>query len=297
MAKFTDYLKNIFWLLLLLQIAPTLIKSIKSQYTDMLETKTKVGVITIKGSINNSDEYVNNLKNFFENDSIKAIVLKIDSPGGVAGASQVIFNEIKILKCKHEKYVVAFIENIGASGAYWIATAANYIIAAPSAFVGSIGSYISHPNLKELIEHYKVKYEVIKSGEYKTTGNIFLDLTDKQRALLQNISDNVYQQFTTDIAAERKNLPKDINAWADGKIFTGKQAYEIGLIDELGSQSSVLQVLKDKAKIEKKIEWVKPKKKEGLLYSLFYSDDDSDGINFKSFFHNLKNSVGYYIYT
>ena len=303
MSKFSSLLKNLFWILVLVQIAPTLFKSIKSQYSSLIEPKTKVGVVTIKDTITSSECYVRSLKKFFEDSEIKAIVLKIESPGGVAGASQTIFNEIKSLKSQHNKYIVAFIENIAASGGYYVACSADHIISSPAAFIGSIGSYIAHPNFKELVEFLKVKYEIIGSGDYKTVGSPFLDLTDNQRKLLQDLSDNVYHQFIKDVAEQRPSLSADYKLWADGKIFTGQQALVIHLVDELGSQSTVAKTLKEKANIKGKIEWVKAKPNESLFQSLLNNDSGSEQeLGFKSliklvggFFvqNNTSNCVNY----
>lgn len=279
MTKFSDYLKNIFWLLIILQLAPAFIKNIKTQYEPYLEKKTKVGVICIKGPICNSSKYIKDIKQFFERDDIKAIVLKIDSPGGAAGASQAIFNEIKELKKGiHSKFVLVLVENIAASGGYYIASAADYIVATPAAFIGSIGSYISYPVVKEFIEYHKFKYEIIKSGSFKTVCSPFVEITSEQRAFLQNLSDNVYHQFIKDIKNQRAkaNLPADIKEWAEGKIFTGEQALKIGLIDSVGSQTTAVEVLKAKAPIIGKIEWVKPTHKTGILQTLFSGEDESD---------------------
>lgn len=277
MAKFYDYLRNFFVLLLVLQLAPPFIKNIKTQYEDLLEPKTKVGVVEIKGTISDSGKYIKNLKNFFEDDDIKAIVLKIESPGGSAGSSQAIFNEIKLLRNQYSnKYVITLVENICASGGYYVACASNYIIASPASFIGSIGVYISHPMIKDFIEYYKIKYEVIKSGSYKTAGSPFFELTEAQRDEFQSLSDNVYQQFTKDVAERRPHVPADIKKWADGRIFTGEQAFNLKLVDELGSASNVVKVLRDNAHIEGNIEWVRQTKKASILSALFSQDDESE---------------------
>lgn len=276
MARFIDYLKNIFFILVLLQIAPIFIKSIKNQYSEYFEKKSHVAVLPITDVLYNSDRYINNLIDFFKNKSIKAIVLKFNCPGGAAGTSQAIFNEIKELKKKYNKYVIAFVENLAASGGYYIATAADYIVTTPGAFIGSIGSYIAHPVFKDFIENYKIKYEVIKSGEYKTVGNPFLENTEAQNKMLQELSDNVYSQFTKDVALQRPKLSKNINEWANGKIFTGELAYKIGLVDELGSQMTVIKILREKAEIKGKIEWVYPKKKRSILQMLMPDEQDND---------------------
>ncbi|CDK30410.1 signal peptide peptidase SppA [Candidatus Babela massiliensis] len=276
MPRFVDYLKNIFFILVLLQVAPSLIKNLKKQYSNVLEAKTKVGVITIKDALYNSDDYVSDIKDYFKDKSIKALVLKINCPGGAAGTSQAIFNEIKHWQGVNNKYVIAFVENLAASGGYYVASAANYIISTPGAFIGSIGSYIAHPMFKDFIEQFKVKYEVIKSGDYKTVGNPFLETTDAQRQMLQGLSDNVYKQFVHDVAIQRPKLSGNVKEWADGRIFTGQQALQIGLVDELGSQSTVITALKEKVGITTEIEWVKPKKRGNFIQTLLSNDDDSD---------------------
>ncbi len=283
MATFSDFAKNIFWVLLLLQIAPLFIKNIKQQYSDLLESKTKVGVISIKGSLYEAGPVVRNLKKFFENDEIKAILLKVECPGGSSGASQTVFNEINYYKSLYpHKYIVAFVENMAASGGYYALCPANSIIAAPSAFIGSIGAYIQHPNFKDFIENYKIKYEVIKTGAYKTAGNPLLDLTPDQKAELQTLTDDVYRQFTRDVASQRPHLPHDTKLWADGRIFTGEQALTLKLIDEVGSPSTIVRVLKENAHIDGKIEWVKPPSKLGFFGSLFSQDSDDDTSSFLS---------------
>lgn len=277
MATFSDYLKNIFWIFLILQFAPFFIRSIKQQYSDLLEQKTKVGIITIKGTLSEAGPSVRTIKKFFEDPTIKAIVLKVDSPGGLAGTAQTIFNEIIHYKNQNpSKYIVGLVENMAGSGGYYVAAAAHYIIASPSAFIGSIGTYIQHPLFKDFIEQYKIKYDIIKTGTYKGAGNPLLELSPEQRKQFQSITDEVYRQFTRDVARQRPQLPSDTTKWADGKIFTGDQALSLKLIDEVGSPATVRRVLKDNAHIEGKIEWVKPTKRQGFLASLFKQDTEDD---------------------
>lgn len=290
MATFSDILKNLFFALVLLQVAPPLIKNLKKQYSNILENKTKVALIPIKGAITNSNYIVKELNKQFEDKEIKAILLEIDCPGGTSGSSQAIFNEIKMLKCQNnDKPIIAFVENLAASGGYYIASATDYIMSTPSAFIGSIGSYIAYPVFKKFIEQYKIDYEIIKSGEYKTVGNPLAEATPEQKEMLQNLSDNVYNQFVQDVASQRSKLPQDSKLWANGRIWTGQQALDLGLIDELGSQTNLIKVLKEKANIEGKIEWIMPKKNETLLQSLLSPKEDSDS-SF-SFFDKLYNKL------
>ena len=146
MATFSDYAKNIFWVLLILQFAPTMIRSIRQQYTELSEHKTKVGVFTLKGPLLSLTSQVKDLKKLFENPEIKAIILKVDSPGGNPPTFQTIYNEIIHYKNRYpSKYVVGMVETVAASGGYYALCPAHYIIATPSALIGSIGAYVQHP--------------------------------------------------------------------------------------------------------------------------------------------------------
>lgn len=220
--------------------------------------KDKVGIVKIKGNIVESSPYVESLRSLFEDTQIKAIVLKISSPGGSAGPSQAIFTEILSLKKQFPKYVIAITEDITASGAYYIAAAADYIIATPSAMIGSIGCYMSFPVYYKFLEQYHLKYDYIKNGEHKIAGDPYIETTEAQRKHLQTVGDSVYSQFVKDVAQQRAhaNIAADNTVWAEGKIFTGEQALAIGLIDKIGSLTSLIETLKEKAGVTEKIEWI-----------------------------------------
>lgn len=283
MNNILDRLKSVFYIVLLLQIGPMFIKSIINQYTEIFSQKTKVGVISIKGPITSATKHVRELKKLFEDESIKAILLVVDSPGGAAGSSQAIFNEIKALKAANPtKYVVGLVENVAASGGYYIVSAADYIVATPASFIGSVGSYIAHPNVKEFIEQYKLKYDIIKSGEYKASLNPFMDLNEKHRDWYQNLSNNVYKQFISDIAIQRPKLEKDYTIWAEGKVFTGEQALALNLIDELGFESTATKALKENGNITGEIDWIKPAKSKNIFSSLLFPDDEEGELSVKN---------------
>ncbi len=195
----------------------------------------------------NSGEYVRNLKKFFKDPSIKAILVRMDCPGGAAGTSQAIYNELTYLKEQYpHKPVVVFVENMCASGAYYIASPSDCIVATGSSFIGSIGVYIALPRLKEFINQYKIEYSVTKTGKYKAILNPLLDATKDEQDLLQELCNNTYQQFITDVSKSRPALAlKDAEMWANGKIFTGEQALDLKLIDKIGSLSLVEQEIRD----------------------------------------------------
>jgi len=274
---FFDYLKNIFLILIFLQLAPALVKNIKKQYIKFIIPKEKVAVIEVKGLLYKSNRYNKYLNKYFKDDSIKAILIKMDCAGGAAGTAQSIFTEIQILKKKYNKPVITLIENISASGGYYLATATDYIIAPASSLIGSIGASFQYLfQLHEFIEQYKIKYKSVAAGTYKNTTDPFIDMTPDQEKMLKGVLDSSYSQFAADVAKNRKLSLKDKEKWADGKIFTGNQALKLGLIDALGSPYLATTIIREKAMIEedKEIEWVKPPKKDGFLG--LFSGRDSD---------------------
>lgn len=263
--RFSDSLKNIFWILLLLQIAPPLLQNLGKQYSKLLAPKTQVGLLKISGMLSDSTHYNKYLNKYFENNDIKAIVLKVDSPGGASGASSAIYNEIQALKKEYPKPVVVLVENMCASGAYYISCAADHIIAPPLATIGSVGVSLAFLfQLKNFINEHKVDHVSITAGKYKNATDPFTDMTPEQKAHLQDLTNDSYKQFTQDVAQARKLSLAKTDEWANGKLFTGRQALKMGLIDELGSAHRATQVVKEKALIEGDIEWVTVPQQTGL---------------------------------
>lgn len=274
-GSFFDIIKNIFWVLVIIQLAPLLFSGIKGMFEDVTTPKTQIGYLNVNGLISDSSFYVQTIQKFLKSTSIKALLVKIDSPGGLPGTSQNIFSELK--KFKEKKPVVAFIENMGTSGAYNVAIASNYIIASPSALVGSIGVWLQiPPNVKGLAENWKIQFRTIQSGKYKTSGSPFKELTPEERAHLQEVSDDSYNQFVKDVAQSRGLSVKDHQAWADGKVFTGNQAFKLKLIDKIGSQQDALDRLKKEAMIEGEIKLIKPKRPSQFMRLLGSEEETSE---------------------
>jgi len=295
MATFFDYLKNIFLIILILQIAPPLVRNIIQQYSKMLEPQTKIGYITIKGFLCDSQYYVRYLKKFFSNDDIKAILLRIDSPGGAAGSSEAIAHEIDILKKEHPKPVITLTENICTSGAYYIASSTDYIIAAPSTLVGSIGTSIPYQfKIKDILEKLDIKYYSITAGKYKNTTDPLVEMTSEKKALLQELADDSYQNFLQYVTNNRSQLSLDeADTWANGKIFTGNLAHKHKLIDKLGSLSDAISIIKERAIVEGEIEWIKPEKSSSLLSLLFGGTNDQTELHSFSFLTKLMHGLYY----
>ena len=287
MPNFSFSLKNIVICLFILLMLKSVFSSLKNSFIDLTGSKTKVGIVSISGSIMNSSCSIKTLHTLFKDPTIKAIVIHMDSPGGAAGSSQAVYEEIIYYKKQYPKPIITYIENICASGGYYIAAATDHIIATPSAFIGSIGVYIAYPELKDFINQFKAHYHITQAGEYKTIGNQFAGPpTARQQELLKSVIDDTYNQFIQDVSSSRPQLLlAHEKEWADGKIFTGRQAVALKLIDELGSLSAVEGAVKKHAAISNEILWIKQAKNTGLLSSFFgCQEDDLDVYESSSFF-------------
>ena len=223
----------------------------------------QVGVIEIKGLITDPKPVLTHLKEFRDNDDIKAIVLRINSPGGGVGPSQEIYAEVR--KTTPVKKVVASMGAIAASGGYYIASAADHIIANPGSITGSIGVVMEFANLKELFEKIGISAFVLKSGQYKDAGFPFRDMTPEEEALLQGFVDNIHQQFVAAVAEGRDMSEEEIRAIADGRILSGEQAQELGLLDSLGNLQDAIATAAELGGIEGEPSVVYAKEKEFSL--------------------------------
>jgi protease-4 len=192
----------------------------------------KVGVVSVSGTITDSDDIVEALRDFQHAHSIKAVVVRIDSPGGGVAASQEIYHAI--LELRAEKPVVASFGGVAASGGYYIASACDAIVANPGSLTGSIGVIMEMGNVQELLQKIGVQAEVLKAGTYKDMGSPVRPLTDEERAILQQMIDSVHTQFITAVASGRKMDEAKVRALADGRIYSGEQAHALGLVDSLG---------------------------------------------------------------
>jgi len=285
---FFDYLKSFFLIIIILQVAPPVIESIKKQYTHYLEPHTHVGIIAIKGLITDSGPYIKDLRTFFKNSDIKAILLKVDCQGTATGSGESIFNEINALKNEYRKPIVTLVENVCASGGYHIACAADYIVSPGMALIGSIGVSLPYLfQLDEFIKHHHVGYVKLSAGKYKSATDPFVPVTEDEKAELQKVLDDSYDQFVTNIASSRKLSTTSAPTWANAKLFSGRQAHKLGLIDEIGSISNAIKVLKDKALIDGEITWIRPEKKISFWHMIMGHDSDSDDGLFGCMWHSF----------
>lgn len=215
---------------------------------DGLGSGDKVAVLRIIDIIIDSQTYLDSLSAIRKDKRVKAVVVRINSPGGAVGPSQEIFSEIK--KLRDTMPVIASMGAIGASGGYYIACAAEKIYANPGTITGSIGVIAQFVSYKDLLNWAKVDVEVIKSGEYKDIGSPFREMTTQDKAYIQQLIENVNSQFKQAVSEARGIKPEDIDNIAEGKIYTGQQAKELNLIDELGTLGDAISLAASMAGIE-----------------------------------------------
>lgn len=210
-------------------------------------------------SITTSPDTVELIEKAGKNPNIKAIVLEINSPGGSAVASEEIANAVK----KTNKTTVAWIREVGASGAYWIASSADYIVANRASITGSIGVIASYLEFPGLLERYNVTYRRLVSGKFKDIGSPYKEMTDEERAIFQQTLDEIRDYFVSEVAKSRNLNKKDVDKIANGLFYLGAQAKELGLVDELGGKDEVIRYIEKKESI--KVEIVEYKKEKTLL--------------------------------
>jgi len=221
--------------------------------------KSRVALVRIEGPILDSKGTVDEIKEHVKDSSIKAIILRVDSPGGAVAPSQEIYEEVK--KAASKKKVVVSMGSVAASGGYYIASAATRLIANPGTLTGSIGVIMEIPNVEGLMNKIGIKTEVIKSGENKDIGSMFRSMKKEERELLQGVMDNVHEQFIRAVSEGRKMKIEDVRKIADGRIFTGEQAMKNGLVDELGTLDDATRTAAKLAGITEEPEVVTKKEK------------------------------------
>lgn len=222
--------------------------------------QNKVALVKLEGVLLSSEHIVEELNDYAEDSSVKAIVLRVDSPGGGVVPSQEIYNAVKHARQEGKKVVVSM-GSVAASGGYYVAAAADLIVANPGTMTGSIGVKMEFANIEKLLEKIGVKGMVVKSGEYKDVGSPFREMTEKERLLLQGVIDDVQTQFVMAVVEGRKLPEADVRAIADGRIFTGQQALRLKLVDQLGDLEYSIRAAASLAGIKGKPSVIKKEKK------------------------------------
>jgi protease-4 len=244
-----------------------LFSSAKSEY---------IGVIELKGVIMDSKRILKNLKDAEEDDAIKAVVLRLDSPGGAVAPSQEIYEAVKVFP----KPMVVSMGSVAASGAYYIAAGTKKIYANAGTLTGSIGVIMEFLNLKKLYDWAKVERFSIKTGRFKDSGADYRDMQPDERAYFQSLVMNTLDQFKGAVAAGRHMTPEEVTAIADGRVFTGLQAKDLKLVDEIGTLADAVKYIAAEAKIKGKPHLVYPSKKsKGLMDLISGAGGEDDGFD------------------
>lgn len=230
------------------------------QHDSDFEFGEKVGIIEINGIIADSQNPIHSLKRFREDKSVKAIVIRIDSPGGAVGPSQEIYREIK--KTSKIKKVIASMGAIAASGGYYVAAGTDGIVANPGTITGSIGVIMGFTNYRELLDKIGLVPVVIKSGKYKDMGSPVRKMKPEEKKILKNFAEKIHKQFITDIVISRKMDRSKVEALADGRIFTGEESKKMGLVDRLGNLEDAIEWAGRMGGIKGKITTVYAKEKK-----------------------------------
>ena len=232
----------------------------------------KIGVVDLDGVILDPSDVVEQLRKFAEDDSIKAIVIHVNSPGGGVAASEEIYREVKRIRDQKHKHIVADIETVGASGAYYVSSATNKIYADSGSVVGSIGVIAEWVNYGDLLKWAKLKPEVLKVGQFKDTGDPRRELTPAERQYLQGLIDNMYSQFVHAVADGRHVKESDIKPIADGRVWTGEQALSVHLVDQIGDFRNAVEDTAKAVNISGEPVLVHPERERKSLLDLLLGD-------------------------
>lgn len=254
--------KTLIFLLVFLLIL-IVISAIFTLFQKEMPVKERVALVRVEGPMMESKSVIEEIKGYVKDRSIRAIVMRVDSPGGGVVPAQEIYEEVR--KAVKAKRVVVSMGSVAASGGYYISSPADKIIANPGTITGSIAVIMEIPNIKELMDKLGIKTEVVKTGKYKDIASIFRGIGKEEREIIQGVMDDVHEQFIKAVSDGRKMPLDDIRKIADGRIFSGRQAKEIGLVDELGDLEYAIKTASRLAGIKGEPEIVEKKEKYPLL--------------------------------
>lgn len=238
-------------------------------------TDNSVAIIDVKGVITDARPFIKSLKKYREAKEVKAIIIRLDSPGGVVGPSQEMYDEVLTTK-ELGKPIVCSLGSVAASGAYYIAAACDKIVTNPGTITGSIGVIMEFADISKLYDWAKVHRYVVKSGEYKDIGSEFRTMSPSERVIIQEMIDSVHMQFKTAVSQGRKMKMEDVVRIADGRILSGEQAVKKGLADSLGGLEQAVDVAAKLAGIKGKPEIYYPPTKKKRLIDLFLDRGDEE---------------------
>jgi len=234
-----------------------------------------IGLVEIEGTLVKPDKTVEWIDRLAEDGRVKVILVKVNSPGGGVVAADEIYRALLRAREEHNKPVVVYMGSVAASGGYYISCAADSIIASPGTITGSIGVIMTLPVIEGTLKKIGAEVEVVKSEEHKDITSPFRKRTEAEMALLDTAVQDIYGQFVDVVVAGRKLPREDVLAVADGRILTGRQAAEIGLVDRTGSYHDALETAKKMGGL-KEAKLMKKPRKPSLLRYLIYGDDEDD---------------------
>jgi protease-4 len=269
------------------------IKSISGDDTGATFSGSSIAVVDVSGVILDADKVDKELEKFGDDSNVKAIILHINSPGGGAAASQEIYHEVLRVRQQKHKRVVASIESVGASGAYYIASASDKIYCNPASVVGSIGVIMEWTNYGDLLRWAKLKNITISKGDLKDAGDPTRDLTPQEQAYFQGLVDNMYGQFVHDVAIGRHMDDAKVLPLATGQVWTGEQALPLGLVDAEGGFRDALNDTAKAVGISGDPHIIKPAKEKHGLIGLLDGDDETESL-FPNPSQLLNRSPGFY---
>ena len=232
----------------------------------------KIAVVDLEGVIVSPTTVVDELRQFADDDSVKAIILHVNSPGGGVAASEEIYRQVKRIRDDKKKRIVASIETVGASGAYYVSSATNKIYADEGSIVGSIGVISEWVNYEDLLKWARLKQITMKAGEFKDTGNPARELTAAEKAYLQSLIDNMHTQFIRAVADGRHMKMDDVRTMANGKVWTGQQAMALKMIDQIGDFQGVVKDTAKAVGIRGEPTLVRPEREHKTLLDLLFGD-------------------------
>jgi len=243
----------------------------KQQYDGVTLTSRgdKVAVVELMGPIYDARHIVRQFKGYSDHSSVKAIVFRIESPGGGVAASQEIYEMVRRVR-DEGKPVIVSMGSVAASGGYYVACGADTIVANPGTTTGSIGVIMELPNIEGLLNKVGIHYTIIKSGRFKDSGSPYRDLTSADQKYFQSFVDDAFQQFVKVVADERGLSHDQVLRLADGRVFTGKQAYEAGLVDILGDYETAIRIAAEAGDITGDPVIVKERRRRLTLFDLLF---------------------------
>lgn len=241
----------------------------ESGLSSLFQQKSKIGVIQIEDAIMSSDKVLKRMRKLSKKKSIKAIVLRINSPGGAVAPAQEIYREIG--KTKKKKPVVVSMETLGTSAAYYISSNASSIVCSKGTITGSIGVIMMLTEIHKITDKLGVDVTVIKAGKYKDIGSAVRPMTPEERKFLEDFAKELHEQFIMDVATARKGKIElnKLREVANGSFFTGKKAKEVGLVDSIGNLYDAVEIAKKLANIKGDVELEYPEKSWESYFSLF----------------------------